>query len=328
MLTHYIKHEADESMVRSKRQQHTIDQHNMLEVVDDTLSIEKVHGGTQEVPVQGLGEAQRSSPAGNVGDGNDLLEGDDLNCSDDDNHIDVTGEHGSKEDANHGKGPDRAGDEGLLLLLILRDLCGLDCTVSIVLCHASSFNSSRRTLSSSFSVAHPLAVVSVRSILCGLSCLEWRPLRVEPLAPVLLDELLSSFGDSYCDSDMSLLLELSRRSRCWNLTSFLWFTAFVIWLDVCVVVVGVVVIGDRGSARPGFLAGGVEGVGDDGAEDGSEVYIFTSLSFISRCCVCAVILRVWVGLVRVSRLHFLLRVPAQIDYLTCKTMSSRPRKSN
>jgi len=55
---HNIEHEADESMVRSEWQQHTIDQHNMLEVVNDAFSIEKVHGGTQEIPVQGLGKAQ------------------------------------------------------------------------------------------------------------------------------------------------------------------------------------------------------------------------------------------------------------------------------
>lgn len=50
--THDIEHEADEAMVGSQGQQNLIHQQDMLEVVDDTLSVQKVHGGGQEIPVK------------------------------------------------------------------------------------------------------------------------------------------------------------------------------------------------------------------------------------------------------------------------------------
>ena len=46
-----IEHETDEAMVGSKRQEDSIDQNNMLEVVNDALAVEKIHGGSKEVPV-------------------------------------------------------------------------------------------------------------------------------------------------------------------------------------------------------------------------------------------------------------------------------------
>lgn len=106
-------------MVSRKWQQHTIDQHDMLEVVNDAFSVEKVHGGAQEIPVQSLGKAQGAGSAGNVGNGDDFLERDDLDRRDNEDDVDVASEHGSKEDANHGKCPDGARDEGLFLLFIL-----------------------------------------------------------------------------------------------------------------------------------------------------------------------------------------------------------------
>lgn len=61
-------------MVGSEREQDAVDEQNVLEVVDDTLAVEKVHGRAQEVPVQRLGEAQAAGFAGHVCNGNDLLE--------------------------------------------------------------------------------------------------------------------------------------------------------------------------------------------------------------------------------------------------------------
>ena len=54
---HDIEHETDEAMVGSKWQEDLIDQDDVLEVVDDALAVEKVHGGTEEIPVESLGEA-------------------------------------------------------------------------------------------------------------------------------------------------------------------------------------------------------------------------------------------------------------------------------
>lgn len=90
----------------------------MLEVVDDTLAVEEIHGRSKEIPVESLCETQLTSSAGNVGDGNDLLEGDDLDGSDDDDDVDVTGEHCDEEEDDHDESPDSSGDEGLLLLFI------------------------------------------------------------------------------------------------------------------------------------------------------------------------------------------------------------------
>ena len=56
-LTHHIKHKADEAVMGRKRQQDLVNQDNMLEVVNDALPVQKVHGGPQEIPVQCFGEA-------------------------------------------------------------------------------------------------------------------------------------------------------------------------------------------------------------------------------------------------------------------------------
>ena len=106
-------------MVRRERQQHTIDQHDMLEVVDHALAVEKVHGRAEEVPVQRFGETEASCARRHVRYCNDLLEADDLDSSDNDDHVDVTSEHATEEDADHHESPDGSGNEALLLLLIV-----------------------------------------------------------------------------------------------------------------------------------------------------------------------------------------------------------------
>ena len=99
-----------------ERQQHSINQHYVLEVVDHTLPIQKVHRCPQEIPVERLGKAKTPRARGHVRDSNDLLETDDLDCCHGHENVYVAREHGAEEDGNHDEGPDGAGDKGLLLL--------------------------------------------------------------------------------------------------------------------------------------------------------------------------------------------------------------------
>lgn len=94
----------------------------MLEVIDDTLSVQKVHGGGQEIPVQRLGKPQILLFAGDIGNGDNLLERDDLNSSRKTDNVDVAGEHGDEEPRNHDKGPYCPCNKSLLLLLIFGQL--------------------------------------------------------------------------------------------------------------------------------------------------------------------------------------------------------------
>jgi len=64
--THDIEHEADESVVRGKGQENLVNQDNVLEVINDTLAVQKVHGGAQKVPIERLGQAQFTGPAGDI----------------------------------------------------------------------------------------------------------------------------------------------------------------------------------------------------------------------------------------------------------------------
>jgi hypothetical protein len=100
-LTNNIEHETDEPVVGCQGQQNAINQQDVLKVIDDALSIEEVHGRSQEIPVQRLGEAQTPGPTRNVGNGNNLLEGYDLDGSDNNDNVDMAGEHGDEEAADH-----------------------------------------------------------------------------------------------------------------------------------------------------------------------------------------------------------------------------------
>lgn len=91
----------------------------MLEIVNDALSVEKVHGGAEEIPVQGSGEGQILRSAGDVGDGYDFLEGDDLDSGNYADDVNVAGEHGCKETSYHDERPYCSSDEGLLLFFVL-----------------------------------------------------------------------------------------------------------------------------------------------------------------------------------------------------------------
>lgn len=116
--THNIEEKANEAVVSGQRQQHLVNEQDVLEVVDNALSVKEIHGRREEIPVQGLGEAEVLLLAGYIGDGNNFLERDDLDGSNQNDDVDVTGEHGDKETRDHDESPYRAGNEGLLLLLV------------------------------------------------------------------------------------------------------------------------------------------------------------------------------------------------------------------
>lgn len=88
-----------------KRQQDFVDKYDVLKVVYDALAVQEVHGRCEPVPVEAFGGAQGSGLAGNIGDGDDLFEGDDLNCGNDQDDVDVSHKQGAEEDGDHDKCP-------------------------------------------------------------------------------------------------------------------------------------------------------------------------------------------------------------------------------
>lgn len=106
-------------MMRGQWQQNLVDQDNVLEVVDDGLAVEEVHGAGEPVPVEALSGAQGAGATGHVCDGDDLLEGDDLDDGDDEDDVDVAHEEGREEEGEHDKGPEGPGHEVCLFLLVL-----------------------------------------------------------------------------------------------------------------------------------------------------------------------------------------------------------------
>jgi hypothetical protein len=121
-LTKNVEDKADEPVVGGQREEDLVDEDDVLKVVDDALAVEKVHGGGQPVPVEALCGAQVAGAAGHAGDGNDLLERDDLDGRDDEDDVDVAHEEGGKEAADHDKGPKRPRHKVGLFLFILGDL--------------------------------------------------------------------------------------------------------------------------------------------------------------------------------------------------------------
>lgn len=117
-----VENKADEAVVGRKRQQDSVDQNDMLEVVNDALAIEEVHGSRQPVPVECLGGHDVACSRGHRGNGDDLLEGHDLDRRDTSNDVDVAHEQGTEEAADHDKGPERPHQEVGLLLFVVRGL--------------------------------------------------------------------------------------------------------------------------------------------------------------------------------------------------------------
>lgn len=117
--TEDVEKKTDEAMVGCEGKQNPIHQNNMLEVVNDRLAVEKVHGSRKPVPVQALGGPQGSLTAGNVGDSNDFLERNDLDGRDDTKNVDMAHKEGQEETGKHDKGPEGACHEVGLFLLVL-----------------------------------------------------------------------------------------------------------------------------------------------------------------------------------------------------------------
>jgi hypothetical protein len=113
-----VEHKGDEAVVGGQRKQDTVDQQDVLEVIDDAFAVQKVHGGAEKVPVQRLGEAQATGPARHVRNGNDLLEGYDLDGGDYDDDVDVTGAEDPEEAQDHDEGPYGARNEVCLFLFV------------------------------------------------------------------------------------------------------------------------------------------------------------------------------------------------------------------
>lgn len=106
-------------MVGRQGEQDSVNEQDVLEVVDDALAVQEVHGSAEEVPVQRLRKAQAAGLAGDVGYRNDLLEADDLDGGDDDDDVQVAGAEGEEEASNHDQRPCCAHDEVGLLFLVL-----------------------------------------------------------------------------------------------------------------------------------------------------------------------------------------------------------------
>jgi hypothetical protein len=106
-------------MMGRKGQKDFVDQYDMLEIVDDTFTVQEIHGGSQPVPVQGFCESKLTGSTGHICDGNDLLEGHNLDSSDNGKNIEMAHKHGTEEGPNHHESPYRTCNEGLLLLFVL-----------------------------------------------------------------------------------------------------------------------------------------------------------------------------------------------------------------
>jgi len=132
-----VHHEADEAMVCRKWEQDFVDKKNMLEIVDDTFTVEEVHGDGKEVPAEGSGKREISLLARNLGNCNDFFKGYDLDGGDNHQDIDMTSEHSTEEAANHGQSPYRPCNESGLFLLIFRGLLNFvapdNCSISLVI---------------------------------------------------------------------------------------------------------------------------------------------------------------------------------------------------
>jgi hypothetical protein len=92
-------------MVRRKRKQHLVHEHDMLKVVDDRLAVQKVQRRRQPVPAQRLGRSDLAHAAGDARDGDDLAKGDNLHGREDDDDVDVAHEEGGEEAADHDECP-------------------------------------------------------------------------------------------------------------------------------------------------------------------------------------------------------------------------------
>lgn len=135
-FTDDIECERDKAMVSGKGEQECIHEHDVLEVVDQTLSVKEVVGAEQKVPIEGKTNnvriksrqnttarvmsvysnvpVRRSEPgqlfllARHVGKVNDFLVDQSLHHDDQQDHKGGSCSHTGKEAANHDQGPQRS----------------------------------------------------------------------------------------------------------------------------------------------------------------------------------------------------------------------------
>ena len=119
-------------MVSRKWQQDLVHQYDMLEIVNDTFPVEKVHGCCQPIPIQRLCKFQPSRPTRHIGNGNNFFERDDLNCCHNRQDIDVSHKHSAEKGCYHYQSPYRSRDEGLFLFLVLGRFDGFHLSQKLV----------------------------------------------------------------------------------------------------------------------------------------------------------------------------------------------------
>lgn len=120
ILTHNIEHERNESMMSCKRQEYSVHQNNVLEVIDNALTVQEVHCDTEEVPVERFREPQTPCSRRNIADRDDFLEAYDLHRCHNDDQVQMPSEHRAEEATDHDERPYGTRYEGLLLLLEIR----------------------------------------------------------------------------------------------------------------------------------------------------------------------------------------------------------------
>lgn len=91
----------------------------MLKIIDNTLAVQEVHGGSKEIPIQALCELQLLLARRHICDSNDLFEGDDLHSTDQRHDVDMACRHGPEEGSYHHQCPYCASYESLFLLFVL-----------------------------------------------------------------------------------------------------------------------------------------------------------------------------------------------------------------
>ena len=103
----------------SEREEDFVHYQDMLEVVDDALPVQEVHGDGEEIPVHRPRQGKGFLLLGHLSNSDDLLETDELDSGDDHEDIDVASKHGGEETSYHDQCPDGSRDESSLLLLVL-----------------------------------------------------------------------------------------------------------------------------------------------------------------------------------------------------------------
>lgn len=116
--TYHVQHKAYKSVMRRQWQKHFVNQQDMLEVVDDRLAVQEIHGDPQEVPVERSGERQPFLLGRYLSNADDFFERDDLNGCDEEQHVHMPAKHAQEETTDHDKRPCCSNDKCLLLLLI------------------------------------------------------------------------------------------------------------------------------------------------------------------------------------------------------------------